>query len=1211
MGYEIQEHLTCNVWLKKAILLILVSLMPAMVMAQDAEFSGNGEGSSENPYQIETWSQLNEVRNFLDAHYILMNDLDENTTGYTDFVKDMEGEENVVNDGQGWEPIGTNVEPFTGFFDGQGFTISGLHIDRLGFEIRDENNENGNTFTDTPSGVGLFGYVSTGLFSDEPIVEKNGIDEPFLDAAIENLHLEDVDIRAAYGAGALVGLNEGVLSNVSVSGNVRGLFMIGGIAGANAGIMVQNSSEANVLFDVERVIELNESDSEQDTPIFDLDGSDIPLFGFGGMGGLVGFNVGGITLSNSDGNIGLTDELINELEEFAVQDDTLVLPFPPFGYGGLVGINERIFLGAVTVSYSTANVGGFFGSGGLIGLNGFEFFLKRNTVTPFNLNSSLDSSDFDEYFGDLEPLEVRDTYATGTVRGGFSTGGLIGGNSGTVYNSYSAGSVDLFEDAIGDIEDEGPINVGKSNEEEPDIYEQFGLGGLVGDSFNVRLAKSFSDIENFRFSFRNLENTVQEFTEVFGVEEEPEPEFTVYNSFWDLQTSGVPVSQGGTGLNTSQMKTIFTYLEASWDFDNLWAIEEGFSRGPTIELKRNGNFISYPYFGNNPDAPLQTPAPGLSELTNDRVLVGSAENTVIEESDLDFGGGESITILALPPSSIGVFKLDGTEVEADDEIQKTDVENGDLVFESNFPLRSASQYDFFGEEGIQYENDLRTVTLLIDVAARSTFYFEPEGWYFFASPSIGQTVGELLNGIRTDGFPGSTNPGASFPTVYTIDQEAYEWEAVSSIDQVLEQGQALLVYVFQEDLDELDESEPQLLLSNGPWLPLDGTFSFDLGYDPDQGPEGNSHFLIANPHPIVVNICGSLTRSDRVANNYYIWRPSENDGNGGYVNLVCGFDFIPQKQDLEPIISIAVSPLQGFWVRTTDENPSLDIREEDYGSRFILLDPEPLKEAENEKSNLRPLSLNLEHNDRNYSGSAHVLFSNYGSDDLDNYDATHMSSAGLAERYLSLFAIDEENRKYNLQSLPILAQDERIIPLGIETTESGNYTFSWSLPSNSPAGVTYYLRDTKTESLTELEDGGRYSFSLSESEVAPVEKTLTGERNINAKEGAVTTHRFELIATMNELNTGMELPTDISLKQNYPNPFNPTTVIEYQLPQSAQVRLQVYDMAGRQVAELVNEQVSAGSHTINFDASNLSSGVYMYRLQAGTTMLTRKLTVVK
>jgi hypothetical protein len=255
--------------------------------------------------------------------------------------------------------------------------------------------------------------------------------------------------------------------------------------------------------------------------------------------------------------------------------------------------------------------------------------------------------------------------------------------------------------------------------------------------------------------------------------------------------------------------------------------------------------------------------------------------------------------------------------------------------------------------------------------------------------------------------------------------------------------------------------------------------------------------------------------------------------------------------------------------------------------------------------------LNLEHNDRNYSGSAHVLFSNYGSDDLDNYDATHMSSAGLAERYLSVFAIDEENRKYNLQSLPTLAQDERIIPLGIETTESGNYTFSWSLPSNTPAGVTYYLRDTKTESLTELEDGGRYSFSLSESEVAPVEKTLTGERNINAKEGAVTTHRFELIATMNELNTGMELPTDISLKQNYPNPFNPTTVIEYQLPQSAQVRLQVYDMAGRQVAELVNEQVSAGSHTINFDASNLSSGVYMYRLQAGTTMLTRKLTVVK
>lgn len=106
------------------------------------------------------------------------------------------------------------------------------------------------------------------------------------------------------------------------------------------------------------------------------------------------------------------------------------------------------------------------------------------------------------------------------------------------------------------------------------------------------------------------------------------------------------------------------------------------------------------------------------------------------------------------------------------------------MFESYLPARSISEYDFFGDGGIQYENDLRTVTLSIDVGARSISYEESEGWYFFASPSIGQPVGDLLDGIRTDAVPGSTNPGASFPTVYTIDQEAYDWEAVSSMDQI-------------------------------------------------------------------------------------------------------------------------------------------------------------------------------------------------------------------------------------------------------------------------------------------------------------------------------------------------------------------------------------------------------------------------------------------
>lgn len=70
-----------------------------------------------------------------------------------------------------------------------------------------------------------------------------------------------------------------------------------------------------------------------------------------------------------------------------------------------------------------------------------------------------------------------------------------------------------------------------------------------------------------------------------------------------------------------------------------------------------------------------------------------------------------------------------------------------------------------------------------------------------------------------------------------------------------------------------------------------------------------------------------------------------------------------------------------------------------------------------------------------------------------------------------------------------------------------------------------------------------------------------------------------------------------NLEQNYPNPFNPSTTIQYSISESANVKLLVFDVTGRQVSELVNQRQNAGSHSVNFDAENLSSGVYFYRLE--------------
>jgi hypothetical protein len=205
------------------ILLITVFLIGGMV----------GCGLFPQNVEILTWYDLDAVRNNLGGHYILMNDLDSTTGGYEELASP------TANQGKGWQPIGTGNSPFTGTFDGQGYDIRDLFINRPDEDF-----------------VGLFGIVDEG-------------------GRIEDIGVVNADVTGGYEyVGGLGGGNVGTVSNSYASGSISGEEFVGGLVGFNGetGTVSNSYSSSRVT-------------------------------GSYGVGGLVGGNVGIVSNSYSSGNV--------------------------------------------------------------------------------------------------------------------------------------------------------------------------------------------------------------------------------------------------------------------------------------------------------------------------------------------------------------------------------------------------------------------------------------------------------------------------------------------------------------------------------------------------------------------------------------------------------------------------------------------------------------------------------------------------------------------------------------------------------------------------------------------------------------------------------------------------------------------------------------------------------------------------------------------
>ena len=132
------------------------------------------------------------------------------------------------------------------------------------------------------------------------------------------------------------------------------------------------------------------------------------------------------------------------------------------------------------------------------------------------------------------------------------------------------------------------------------------------------------------------------------------------------------------------------------------------------------------------------------------------------------------------------------------------------------------------------------------------------------------------------------------------------------------------------------------------------------------------------------------------------------------------------------------------------------------------------------------------------------------------------------------------------------------------------------------------------------------TIGFAEDSSAAISTLNASSRDLNISLGSPST---TAVQTYDDI-----LPTEFALEQNYPNPFNPTTKIRFSISSQEKVgavTLKVFDVLGREIRTLVNEQLNAGKYEVTFDAADLSSGVYLYRLQSGKFISTRKLVVQK
>ena len=1213
---------------RRALLIMLFVFASLTVAHAQTATTPAGSGTSGDPYLIASlenlyWLSQTETVWGDDAYFRQTADIDASETSGWD-------------SGQGFSPIGTPSTPFSGTYDGDGFTITGLFIDR------------------NSSFAGLFGYIQGG------------------GATFTDIGLIDINISAGQYAGGLLGYAYNG-STLTITGcyttgsitNVSGAFTTsntGGLAGYifSNGTISNSYSSATVtgtssgvggLIGAIRKVSITNSYATGNVTGTDDTGGLIGSVGYAGNNS--------ITNSYATGNVTGTGSaiggLVGTVEASGISESYASGNVSGASFvGGFLGFLDDDGSHSINDSYSSGHVSGNSNAGGFLGIeyNGTVTNSYWNTevsgqnsglgngTTPAGLTgltsaqmrqqASYSGFDFtntwaiseDTTFAWLQFHEPGFLPGIGTQATGAGTSTdpyqiaildnlyWLSQNT-TVWDAWFQQTADIDASATSTWDSGAGFSpIGNTSTLFSGTYNGngFSITGLLINRPSDDKVALFGYVGGSTFSNITLidanitgNNTVGGL--LAGVLSFSP--ISVSNSY----VSGTVTGIGSVGGLVGSLRTGST-ISASYSSATVNAFNDlgglvGFAQGTitssvatgpvSATLDRAGGLIGF-CFGctatNNyatGDVSADSYAGGLIGFAISSSATVATNYATGKVTGTDNSGGflgnyssATVTDNYWNTETSGLSSgTSGTEtgmsgLTTSQMIDSASFSGWDFASDTVWTIDSGFTFPY-----LPNTSDHRIVVATIDSS---------EGWRMIGHPGD-LTYSEFLEPIWTQGYEGADSESGS-SNVYFYEESTQSWTVPSSASDYFGSADSttentalngILLYVYaDDDADGNDDTWPKYLLSEN--SNLSKSYDVSLSYTDNVSDDSTGWNMVSNPYPVSLDWTEVVTNGD-ITNTFpvaYIWDHTLDEGNGSY-KIIFGYD-LPPGLDQDYLTNDPIPAMQSYWVKASESGATLSIKPDYQAGNQKLY-----KSTQNVSIKELPwLSLSISH--AGFSDQ----FTIFGKGE-ESIEVNIPKLATIASRYVELVTKQDE---MSWASRSLSGSDpgtEYLFPVELSTTETGTFTLNWQGLSSFGDDWSFMLIDSKDGNEINLKESENFSFEVSEKEREAARFTL------------------QIIAGTTVSNeSSANIPQKVELQQNYPNPFNPSTTIAFGMPETGKVTLEVFDVMGRKVATLLNSETkTAGRHSVQFNADRLASGMYIYRLRAGGNVLTKKLTLIK